>query len=267
MSGSNNNMMPGSINPKPELNDEIESLKTLFTEKITVIATKISDDANTINKIAEQMRAIVNKNGSASEKIKELKGLIDDVDNNENLKQAREAYQNEIENLNLALTGESSDSGKSPEDNKNTGLLGNFSNLFRSNSDTNEGAAASGFVKQIKEFAIKELKNKKIELSNTQLSKLITDKPNTVLNTTYVNKSDGQNITITPDEIIPIRESIVAEQNRLAPGRNYQAGGYLSTPRRRKRNMKSNSTRNFFKFTSKRGVKKANKKSRKKRKN
>ena len=52
--------------------------------------------------------------------------------------------------------------------------------------------------------------------------------------------------------------------NKYFPN-NQQKGGYLSTPHRRKRNMKSNSTRNFFKFTSKRGVKKANKKSRKKR--
>jgi hypothetical protein len=51
--------------------------------------------------------------------------------------------------------------------------------------------------------------------------------------------------------------------NKYFPN-NQQQGGYLSIPRRRKRNMKSNSTRNFFKFTSKRGVKKANKKSRKK---
>ena len=61
-------------------------------------------------------------------------------------------------------------------------------------------------------------------------------------------------------------ETIKRTYNKYFPN-NQQQGGYLSTPRRRKRNMKSNSTRNFFKFTSKRGVKKANKKSRKKRKN
>ena len=73
--------------------------------------------------------------------------------------------------------------------------------------------------------------------------------------------------SINSKETVDTNRSLNPNAKPFVPKKPDQAGGYLSTPHRRKRNMKSNSTRNFFKFTSKRGVKKANKKSRKKRKN
>ena len=260
--GSNGAPPAGPINPKPELNEEIESLKNLFTEKITGIATKIFNDANTINKIAEQMRAIVNKNGSASEKIKELKELINDVDNNEDLVNAREKYQNEIDNLNLALTGKSPKSEDSAEgdEKKSKGIL----DFFRPKTTDKSNES---FSKIMESYAKEELNKKGLELSNNQIKALATPKANRASKQTYINLNTQK--PIPREDIIEMRNNIVKQANEYNRKNNNSqriyAGGYLSNSRKLRRPSRRN-TRDFFKFTRKSGESLGAKKMRKSRK-
>lgn len=257
---NNNNMTPGPngaplagpINPKPELNEEIESLKNLFTEKIKGIADKILNDANTINKIAEQMRAIVNKNGSASEKIKELKELIDDVDNNKDLVNAKNKYQTEIDNLNLALTGKSPKSEDSAEGNEEgkKGILDYFKTTNKPVDKSNES--------KIQEQAKTILNNNGIALPNDQLTSFINTNNNLDPKIKWWNNRRKQRIDV--NKLVPLRQELIKWKNT-----NNLRGGYLSNSRKLRRPSRRN-TRDFFKFTRKSGESLGAKKMRKSRK-
>jgi len=248
--GMNNNSTSSQqpTDPESELIKKINALQQAYSNQINTVTDSVTNHVQTLTTVQSLLKSKIEKLKGDSENLtKQQKDALDRM---------QQIIDTDIGNSTTELNKQVTQANTKGEELKTQlGITDSDA------SSTSEGT--SGFVKQIKTFAINELNNMGIQLSSNQLSKLVTDKPNTVLTNTYLNMRTNKNLT--PDEINSIRRLIVAEQNRLAPGRNYQQGGYLLTPHRRKRNMKSNSTRNFFKFTSKRGVKKANKKSRKKR--
>lgn len=241
------------------LDDEIESIKELFKSKIKDIADKITTDATTISGIADRMRGIVTKSGNASRKIIELKELIDQVDSDENLSNARQRYAGELKNLDSALDGNAPELDQ--ETQESSGML---SGIF-------SGTESTGFMKQLTAFAMQRLNEYKIKLSNTDFKALITDKPSIALTRNYINKTDGT--TIDGNTMGSIRREIVNYMNTNKTDESnsdVKVGGFLSNSRKLKRPSRKN-TRDFFKFTRKssekpQGAKKLRKSRRKRRK-
>lgn len=271
----NNNMPPGqngaqpgpngtpiTPNPKSDLNSEIDALKTLFTEKIKAIADEIISDANTITTITDRINEIINNNSSAGEKIKELKKLIEDVNEDTNLTEAKNKYKGEIQKLNDVLDGKSpnsEDSAQGDED-KDKGVFGNIGNLF-----------GTSFTNKVKEQAVTILKSKGIRLSKKQLSVFaaVNDlRQDTLKNTKWINLNNGNQEPIDNSVIQNARKELVVWMNNNKTDEkkpDILSGGYLSNSRKLRRPSRRN-TRDFFKFTRKSGESQGAKRMRKSRK-
>jgi hypothetical protein len=227
------------------LDAEIESIKELFKSKIKGIADKITTDATTISGIADRMRGIVTKSGNASRKITELRALIEQVDSDENLSNARQIYAGELKNLNSALDG------KAPNlDHETPASNGMFSGMFSSTKST-------GFMKRLKQYAMQRLIENKIKLSNDDFKALITDDANKALTRNYTNLNDTTTTDyINPNIMTSIRREIVNYMNTHKTDESksdVQLGGFLSNSRKLRRPTRKN-TRDFFKFTRKSSV-------------
>jgi len=221
------------------LTGEIEKIKELFKSKIKDIADKITTDATTISRIADRMREIVTNSGNASRKIIELKELIDQVDSDENLSNARQRYAGELKNLDSALDGNAPDTSNSSD-----AAEGSSSSWFGLGKPT-------GFMKQLTAFAMQRLTEKNIKLSNTDFKALITDKPSIALTRNYINMNTGT--SIDRNTMDSIRREIVNYMNTHKTDLSkpeVQLGGFLSNSRKLRRPTRKN-TRDFFKFTRK----------------
>jgi hypothetical protein len=224
------------------LNAEIEKIKELFKSKIKDIADKITTDATTISGIADRMREIVTNSGNASHKISELRVLIEQVDRDQNLSNARQKYASELNNLNSALDGKSPDTSNSSD-----AAEGSSSSWFGLGKPT-------GFMKQLKQYAMQRLIENKIKLSNDDFKALITDKTDTALARNYTNLNDNTTTDyIDPNTMASIRREIVHYMNTHKTDLSkpiVKVGGFLSNSRKLKRPSRKN-TRDFFKFTRK----------------
>ena len=236
------------------LTGEIEKIKELFKSKIKDIADKITTDATTISEIADRMREIVTNSGNASHKITELKELIEQVDSDVNLSNARQKYASELNNLNSELDGNAHKLDQGTQE----------------SSDMLSSTKSTGFMKQLTDFATLRLTENNIKLSRTDFKALITDKSSTALTRNYIN-TDGT--TIDHNIMTSIRKDIVNYMNTRKLDKSkpdVQLGGFLSNSRKLIRPTRRN-TRDFFKFTRKnsekpQGSKKLRKSRRKRRK-
>lgn len=217
---------------------DVVEIKNLFRAKLEEISNAINQDADKINGYVEKIEGIIGNNNSAKGKIKELKELMEKYSEDK-------SYKTSKENMESAMTA--------------------LDKSINSN-ETVDTATAEGTNQTISQFLAtnleKLLNDKNITELNSEQKRILKNPTGSSIDKiNATNFPPPLNITVLQD----IRKELITNASNQGY-KNMQAGGYLSTPRRRKRNMKSNSTRNFFKFTSKRGVKKANKKSRKKRK-
>lgn len=226
------------------LDAEIESIKELFKSKIKDIADKITTDANTISGIAGRMRGIVTKSGNASRKIIELKELIEQVDRDQNLSNARQKYASELNNLNSALDGKAPDTS-------------NSSDVFSDLNPFGVSQKNKEWKQKITNFAMQRLNEKKITLSDDDFEALITDDANKALTRNYTNLKDTTTTDFINGNIMAsIRREIVNYMNthKTDPSKSdVQLGGFLSNSRKLRRPTRRN-TRDFFKFTRKNSV-------------